>query len=479
MNSQNNFPVIARDYPVSVASPVIPLNFIYPGLSLAQILSIFKAYRFLSFFIFLIVLAITVVVMTILPRTYMATVTLMVNYEVNDPLNGKELPVGQVGSYIATQVELMQTPEVLLAVVDRLKLTENETYARGYRGESGTLREWVAKKVAKNTSVYQGQMGSQLIYVTYSARNPVEAAQVANTVADVYKDQDHIRSTGPPGERAKRYAQQIDELKKKVNHAQQQVTAFRQQNGLIDEGAKTNFDVALLTTLEGRLLDAQNARRAAEARESADPGVNESALSSNLVQSLKTEIAAMESKMAELLVTYTPQYPEVSVLKSKIESTRRSLASALKSYSSSATSNLTGILRLEENLLRSVANQRSNVLTKNLLNDEAAKYQLELESAQTVYKRALEGYDQIMFASGGHYTNVSFVSRATPPVKASTPKLLKGLVLGGVVALILGFGIPLSRELFHRRVRCRDDIERQHGVPVLMEFGALPMRTSI
>lgn len=479
MNSQNNFPVIARDHPDSGVNPVIPLNFIYPGLSLAQILSIFKAYRFLSFFIFVIVMAITVVVMTILPRTYMATVTLMVNYEVNDPLNGKELPVGQVGSYIATQVELMQTPEVLLEVVDRLHLTENETYARGYRGESGTLREWAAKKVAKDTTVVQGQMGSQLIYVTYSASDPEEAAQVANMVADVYKEQDHTRSTGLPGERAKRYAQQIDELKNKVNHAQQQVTAFRQQNGLIDEGTKTNFDVALLNTLENRLLDAQNARRIGEARESADPGVNETALSSNLVQSLKTELATMESKMAELLVTYTPQYPEVAVLKSKIESTRRSLALALKSYSSSSTSNLGGILRLEENLQKSVVNQRANVLAKGLLHDEAAKYHLELESAQTVYKRALEGYDQIMFASGGHYTNVSFVSRATPPVKASTPKVLKGFVLGGIVALILGFGIPLFRELLHRRVRCRDDIERHHGVPVLMEFGALPMRTSI
>ena len=94
--------------------------------------------------------------MTLWPRTYTAMVTLMVNYEVNDPLNGKELPVGQVGSYIATQVELMQTPEVLLAVVDRLRLTENKDYARGYRGDSGTLREWVAKKLSKNLAIYQG-----------------------------------------------------------------------------------------------------------------------------------------------------------------------------------------------------------------------------------------------------------------------------------------------------------------------------------
>jgi hypothetical protein len=43
---------------------------------------------------------------------------------------------------------------------------------------------------------------------------------------------------------------------------------------------------------------------------------------------------------------------------------------------------------------------------------------------------------------------------------------------------VLGLGIPLGYELFNRRVRCRDDLERHHGIPVLAEFGALPMRTT-
>jgi uncharacterized protein involved in exopolysaccharide biosynthesis len=250
----NEFPLITRDAPVSLVTPVIPLNFVYPGLSLAQILSIIRAHRRLTTLIVLAVMSLTALALALWPRTYTAMVTLMVNYEVNDPLNGKELPVGQVGSYIATQVELMQTPEVLLAVVDRLKLTQNRDYVSGYSGSSGTLREWAAKEVSKNLSIYQGQMGSQLIYLAYSARDSTEAAQVANALAEVYKEQDHSRSTGPPGERTKRYALQLGELKGKVDQAQRDVTAFHQRNALIDEGNKTNVDLALLETLEERLL---------------------------------------------------------------------------------------------------------------------------------------------------------------------------------------------------------------------------------
>jgi polysaccharide biosynthesis transport protein len=474
----SDLPLVSRQTSVSAVTPVIPLNFVYPGLSLAQILAIVWAHRKLSIVIVLVVLSVTALLIAVWPRTYTAMVTLMVNYEVNDPLNGKELPVGQVGSYIATQVELMQTPEVLLAVVDRLNLTQNRNYAAGYRGDSGTLREWVATKLSKTLTIYQGQLGSQLIYVTYSANNPAEAAQLANTVAEVYKEQDYMRSTGPPGERAKRYAQQLTELKSKVAQAQQQVTAFHQHNGLVDEGNKTNVDAVFLATLEGRWLEAQTARRAAEARASGDQSVNDQVLSSTQVQSLKTQLAAQEWRLAQLSTTYGPQHPNVLESQSQLKAIRRSLASAVQSYSANASAGLGMARRLEQNLQREVAEQRATVLARGQLHDEGAKYLLELESAQAVYKRALEGYDQIMFASGGHYTNVSFVSRAAPPPKATKPKVFTGLILGVLAAGILGLGIPLAYELFNRRVRCRDDLERHHGIPVLAEFGRLPLRST-
>jgi len=475
----NEYPLIQREAPVSVVTPVIPLNFVYPGLSLAQIFSIVWAHRRLTTLIVLVVLSVMALALAMWPRTYTATVTLMVNYEVNDPLNGKELPVGQVGSYIATQVELMQTPEVLLVVVDRLKLTQNRDYTAGYSGSSGTLREWVAKEVSRNLSIYQGQMGSQLIYLAYSARDPTEAAQVANAVAEVYKEQDFSRSAGPPGERIKRFAQQLAELKGKVEQAQKDVTAFHQRNALIDDGSKTNTDMSLLATLEEHLLEAQNARRAAEARASGDQSVNDQVLSSTLVQSLKTQLAVQEARLAQLNTFYTPQHPDVVDSRSQVQDARRSLAAAVHSYTANASATLTVAQRLEQSLQRAVAEQRVKVLAKGQLHDEGAKYLLELSSSQAVYKRALEGYDQIMFASGGHYTNVSFISRATPPVKPSKPRILTGAILGCMAAFAQGLGLPLGYELFNRRVRCRDDLERHHGIPVLVEFGRLHMRNTV
>jgi uncharacterized protein involved in exopolysaccharide biosynthesis len=458
--------------PVFGLGPVIPEAYAHPGLSLDQIGAIIRAYRSAFLIITLTVAAITVLVVTLLPRTYAATATLMVSYDVNDPLNGKDFPIGLLGSYIATQIELMQSPEVLLPVVDRLGLDRNEDYTAGYGGDGTTMREWAATKLARNLAVYQGPFASQLIHATYSAGDATEAALVANAIADVYIAQDQKRSTGPARERATRYAEQLEQLKGKVAAAQAAVTSFQQTNAMTDSGISADADNALLANLEQQLLEARNARRSAEASLAGDQSVSDLVLASPLIQSLKTQLAAQQVRQAEMEPLFQPQHPLLQELYAQIRANRAALDAETRSYSANATSTLGAARSRVQNLEAAVNGQRDRVLAVSRLHDDAAKYQLELESTQAVYKRALEGYDQVMFASSGRYTNVEVVSRARTPTRATQPRVLVDLLLGFVVAGIAGLLGPLGYELFHRRVRCRDDLERGLGIPVLAEFGA-------
>ncbi len=447
-----------------------------PVLSIAQIVTIARAYWKQIVMIAVGITIVTAVGIKFLPKTYTAMATLIVNPENKDPLAGQQFPMDVLGNYVATQTELMLSPVVLLPVVDKLQLTLDKNYTAGFRGGDATaLREYVERELATAIQVDTGR-GGQLLYVSASARDPVRASDIANAVADIYLEQQRRRVNDPAGERAERYSEQLAELRAKTVVAQDKVTEFRRHNGLTDVVAANNdVEMQALTSLESRLLEAQNRRRSLEAKQSGQQSTTDEALASLQVSQLKTQVSNLEAQLAQQRATLGARHPAVLQLTSQLDTARRSLAAELENLSANNATEFSRARDLEDKLTRAVADQRQKVVSLRQLQGDGAKLQLELESAQAVYKRALDGYDQIMFASVGNYTNVTFVSRATPPLKASKPNKLKLLAVGAIFGLGLGLLIPFGYELFvNRRVRCRDDIERDFGIPVLALFDAIP-----
>ena len=251
--------------------------------------------------------------------------------------------------------------------------------------------------------------------------------------------------------------------------AQDQVTAFRQRTGVTDTSDRANnVEQELLGSLESRLQDAENARRAAEVR--AASAQNATAANTAEVQALKTLLTTQQTQLAQLRTTYGTAHPKVMELESQMHATQRNLDMEQHNVSSTNSSDLVAAQQLESKMRVAVEDQRRKTLGVNKLHDEGSKFELELESAQAVYKRALDGYDQIMFASG-HMANISVVSSAVPPQKVTKPNKVRLLLMGIFAGIVIGVLAPLLYELLiNRRIRTRDDFERSFNLPVLMEF---------
>jgi len=445
------------------------------GMSVLQLLAIMRAYRRQIAIIAVSFIAFAGIAIKFLPKTYTATTTLIVNAETRDPLAGRDFPVEMISSYVATQTELMLSPIVLLPVVDHLKLTEDREFSAGFSGDPAALREYVEKKLATDIYVETGR-GGQLLYIQASARDATKAAEIGNAVADIYIDQDRRRSNDPAGERAARYAQELAELRQKTVAAQDKVTEFRSQNGLSDIAATTtNAEVQALDNLNQRLLETQNLRRSLEAKLSGQQSSSNEVMASTSVQSLRTALAAQQAQLAQLSATYGPKHPKVRELNSQIAIMRQTLSGETRSLSDNVQTELARTKELEQRYLQAVTDQQGKVLKLRQFQDEGAKLILELESAQSVYKHALDGFDQIMFSAVANHTNVSVVSRAVPPLRASKPNKIKLILMALLAGIGIGVAAPAAYELFlHRRIRCRDDMERGFGIPVLAELDAAP-----
>jgi uncharacterized protein involved in exopolysaccharide biosynthesis len=455
---------------------MVPAQYAQGTLSKSQVFAILRAHRRHTLVIILALLAFTVVTVKLLPKRYTADATVLVNFEANE--GTRQAPADLFASYLLTQVDLLQSREVLMSVIDKLGLTNDKQYTAGFKDTgNATLRDWVEKQLRTELTVEQGK-GTQLLHVAVTSRDRYKAAQIANAIVEAYQARQSIHSNDPNSDRTVEYTGQLADLKNKVTAAEQRMAEFRQRTGITDVNVgqnnnQTDIETQTLASLEQQLLTAQNARRAAESKNGADQNSSDQVMASQLIQTLKNQLTALQAQLADATATLGPQHPRVLELQSQITTTRRSLEREIQTVSQNGNEQLTSASQLEAKLRRAVEEQRAKLVTTRQLQDEGQKLQLELDSAQTVYKRALDSYDQFMFAS------TSLASRATPPVDASKPNKIALALAGAFLAVLFGLAGPLFYELYsNRRLHCRDDIERDLGLPVLAEFGPLPSQPS-
>ncbi len=469
----NEQPIVTRATPLPVAPSFVPVEFAPPGLTPHQLWSIGRARWRLALVVLLCGWVFTAALLWWWPRSYTATAVLAVNYAVSDPQNGEDLPMGQLGSYIATQMALLQTREVLVRTGRALGLAQRKAYRDGYRAARGTLDDWVASRIARKLAVFRAADGGQLIYVSYTASSPAEAAVVANTIVNSYRLAEAERIASVPRERTARQDAQLVELKRKVDDAQTKLTSFSSRAALINSA--TGAPTGALMAAENSLAVARAATRAAEARVSNALTPAGAAAGSDQVRTLLNLLDQQDAQLGKLNYDFTPKHPALARLATERATTRAQLEDAMRSVQGDAQSNLNAARQVERSLMAEVYRQRGGLVAEGAQRDEAAKLRLTLESAQVVYRRALEGYDAVVFAAENDRNNVAMASPAAPPVEPLGGARWRLAGLGMVGSLLCALLVILFAELASRRVRTAVDLERDHGLPVLGELTGTPL----
>ena len=463
---RSNLPrVVGSELPLELM-PAADEDLSSPGMSITQATSILRAHLRRSLIIFSSLVLASGLLIKILPHSYVATATLIVNHAENNPLAAPAFPGGLEATFIPTQIELIQSPAVLQPVIDQLQLMSNPEWRDGFRGPPAALRESVLTRLTGSLNVTQGA-GSDLLYISASAKYPNEAASIANAVATQYLKLSRERIDQPAVQSAELYSKELEDLRQKTIEAQEQVAAFRQKHGLIDlaPGKGDEADTAL-SDLEQKLLAAENDERNVQAQlQTQALGIVSPTAPGN--GNLPGNLAAEQTQLAKMRQTLGPRHPQVLELESQIDATKKAIAASLSSQ-------LTNARKLVAQYSAAVQAQRQLVLTRRHVQDEGTKLVLELQSAEATYKRALDGYSQIQFASTDKANDVSMVSRAVPPVKAEKPNKKKYFFFACILSFGLAFAIPFAYELLvDRRLRCRDDFERNFGIPVLKQFDSI------
>jgi uncharacterized protein involved in exopolysaccharide biosynthesis len=450
-----------------------------PGISSQQLQHILRAFWKHSLITFLGIVLVSAYEIRSMPKLYTATASLLVHHDTSgDPLvaQGAQLPPqgNLTDSFIPTQIELINSPNVLQPVIDRLDLGHDSEFTHGFKGTPGDLREVVRGNLQSALNVTQGK-GSQVLYIAASYPTPNRAADIANAVATEYLRQEQLRVNEPASQRLALLERDVQDLRQKVSEAQEKVTEFRKQHGLIDVAPKEggpDVETAALSELQTRLFDARNARRALEARQLNPEDSPEAVLKDQSIVALRAALGQDEKKLAQLLTILGPNHPEVMQLRAQISATTRSLENEVQAISRSIQTELVQARALEAKYQAAVEAQRATTVERLAVRDQAGQLELQLDSAKVSLQKALAIHDVVRFDKGT--ADVSLMASATPPARAEKPDKAKLFLMACMAAVALGLGWPFAYELLvDRRLRCRDDLEGTFGVPVLAQFGPI------
>lgn len=423
-----------------------------------------------------------------LPPKYKASTQLVVDFKTVDPITGMALPVQMLlQSYMATEVDIIQSRTVALKVVKLLKLADDPEVKKQYyeSGEGrGSIDDWLADQLIAKLEVKPSK-DSRIIELEYTDRDPSVAAQVANAFARGYIQANLEMKVAPAKDSAVWFDSQTKQLRQKVEEAQGRLTKYQTEKGITSSDQKLDVELAKLAEISSQLVQVkaqayENASRQKQLEEFTSRSRSfdsiPEVLSSPVIQELKARLSAAETRLSQASNTLGANHPEYQRAQSEVTSVRKKLSDEVNTTASVINNNLRITQSRERELQDAVNGQKARLLELNRHRDELGVLIKEVDNAQHAYESASQRHAETSLESRVDQGNVVVLGWALPPMAPASPKIPLILALSVGVGILLGMVFALAIEMLDRRVRGIDDLVDAVGGHIL---GFLENTTSI
>lgn len=442
-------------------------------MNFSQFLLILRARQRIIWLALATVVALTVAVSLLTPKTYKATSSVLLNYKGVDPVTGLTLPGQLLPGYMATQIDIITSKNVALRVVDALKLADSPTAVQQFNdatGGKGTVRDWLANLLLRKLDIVPSKESS-VVEISFSGADPQFVAAVANAFADEYQKISVQLRVEPMKKASAYFDSQVKQTRDALEAAQSRLSKYQQEHGIVSIDNRVDVESNRLNDLSTQLVVAQGLASEARSRQqmaqSGDAAASPDVAANNLIQNLKVSVSAAEAKFAEISQRLAPNHPQYQSAKAELEKLREELRAQQSLISNSVGNNALIMAQRESAIRGATAAQKTKVLELNRTRDEMNVLMKDVESAQRAFDATSQRSAQTKIEGQSEQTDIAVLNPATPPTDPSQPKVFLNVLLSIFFGAILGVGLGLGSELLDRRVRSERDLRETLQVPVL------------
>ncbi len=435
--------------------------------------------------VFLLVVITATIVTFILPEAYSSKARIKVERDVTDipGVDGQRTAGGVYDPYfIQTEFEVIQSEVVLDDVIDRLNL--NEKWQKKYNSDTkfkttdsrAALKRMIELRPSRNTS---------LIDITVYSDDKNEAAQIANAIADVYRDYRQKTRTGLTAGGIKAFDKELEAQDVKVADKEAELDALRKKLGVIDTdpqasgptGALGPMDVVHYNTLkidheveytrEETMLNKLKELSNEELKQTIPTAAPDTILSQLLQDQLSTE-----AQLTTLLSDYGPENPQVKKaleLKEKLSQEIDARLSGIKKGMETRVASLKAVVTVTQDKLDE-AKAKDIALAESTRPYYLAKAELDrLKKFRDVL--SLRTFQENVEIKMPKTTMVEIIEHAEASSRPVRPNKPLNIALGIIIGLVVGVGLAFFIEYLDTSVKTIDDVERTLQAPVL---GVIP-----
>lgn len=410
----------------------------------------------------------------------------------------KESVLGEAqidASTVQTQVEMLKSDNVALAVIKKLNLIDDPEFVPPADEKSQGLfsflfpaapakqmteaeREQTALTAFKDRLTVTREGLTYVIDVGFTSLNPEKSARVVNTLVEAFVN-DQMEAKYQAARRAGVWlSDRIKELRSQAAAAEHAVVDFKKKNNIVDTGAGIGGGPAAnrllindqqLSELNTQLIIATAATAEAKARldritavmaqDIPDASITD-ALKSEVIVKLRQQYLELAQKEAIFSQRYGANHLATANLRTQMQEIRHSIADEMRKIAEGYKSDYEIARTREQSLRDSLASAVTVSQTSGQAQVQLRELTSNADAARTLYDSFLQRYmEAVQQQDAIPISETRMISPAYPPLRKSSPKMFTTLLLALAGGGVLSFGLAYLREASDGVFRTSDQIE--------------------
>jgi uncharacterized protein involved in exopolysaccharide biosynthesis/Mrp family chromosome partitioning ATPase len=448
-----------------------------------------------------VVTAVAFVVVQRLPPRYQAQTQIVLQAPAStSPMAAAPLALlgGGGGVNNETEVAILTSLNLADQVIERLDLTHKPYFnpdahrsddfwsrllGRGQQADRplAEVKAAVTDRYLQSLSVHAGDR-SRAVDIAFVADNPQLAADLANSLAEVYID-DQIRAHRQAmAQESDWLTDHVEELRQRVSEAQRRLEQFKSQHGVLDANGGTFLDRQIvdynqqLTTTQIGLAQAEERARQLErlGRQDSAAESTSSAIDSPILQRLRDEEMMDARQVAELSVSLRDGHPRLGAAKAQLESVRGKITIETRRLIDAAENQVT-LSREQESALKARLDDLNRQYQGQVASSETLKVlEVDLKTTTEMYGAMLNRLREASALDDRvDAARARVISPAAPVNRPIAPR--KGpLVVGAAAgATMVGLLMAFLLEYLDVGFRTRRQIEEATGMETVASLPEL------